>query len=63
MREAARTDETKAPEAPARPVAAKPTTKAAQNGNRFSSFVLGVVNSAAFQMARAEPAVTTTLER
>jgi hypothetical protein len=33
--------------------------KAAQNGNKFSSFVLGVVNSAAFQMAKAEPAVTT----
>ena len=32
--------------------------KAAQNGNRFSSFVLGIVNSAAFQMAQAEPAVT-----
>jgi mono/diheme cytochrome c family protein len=36
--------------------------KAAQNGNRFSSFVLGVVNSPAFQMARAE-AVTTTAAR
>ena len=33
--------------------------KAAQNGNRFSAFVLGVVNSPAFQMARAEPVVTT----
>jgi hypothetical protein len=33
--------------------------KAAQNGNRFSSFVLGIANSAAFQMAKAEPAVTT----
>jgi len=33
--------------------------KAAQNGNRFSAFVLGVVNSPAFQMARAEPALTT----
>ena len=30
MREAARTDETKAPEAPARPPAAKPTTMAAR---------------------------------
>jgi hypothetical protein len=30
MREAARTDETKAPEAPARPPAAKPTTIAAR---------------------------------
>jgi hypothetical protein len=33
--------------------------KAAQNGNHFSSYVLGVVNSAAFQMAQGEPAVTT----
>jgi mono/diheme cytochrome c family protein len=33
--------------------------KAAANGNRFSSFVLGIVNSAAFQMAQAEPALTT----
>jgi hypothetical protein len=33
--------------------------KAAQNGNRFSSFVLGIVNSAAFQMAKSEQAVTT----
>jgi mono/diheme cytochrome c family protein len=33
--------------------------KASQNGNRLSSFVLGIVNSAAFQMARAEPALTT----
>jgi hypothetical protein len=33
--------------------------KAALNGNRFSQFVLGVVNSSAFQMAKAEPAVTT----
>jgi hypothetical protein len=35
--------------------------KAAQNGNRFSSFVLGIVNSAAFQMSTAE-AVTTTAQ-
>jgi cytochrome c551/c552 len=35
--------------------------KAGQNGNRFSSFVLGVVNSAAFQMSTAE-AVTTTAQ-
>jgi Protein of unknown function (DUF1592)/Protein of unknown function (DUF1588)/Protein of unknown function (DUF1585)/Protein of unknown function (DUF1595)/Protein of unknown function (DUF1587) len=34
--------------------------KAAQNGNRFSQFVLGVVNSSAFQMAKAEAPVTTT---
>ena len=33
--------------------------KAAQNGNRFSTFVLGVVNSPAFQMAKTEPALTT----
>lgn len=33
--------------------------KAAQNDNRFSSLVLGVVNSAAFQMSKAEPALTT----
>src|SRR4051812_9269086 len=35
--------------------------KAGQNGNRFSSFILGVVNSAAFQMSTAE-AVTTTAQ-
>ena len=34
--------------------------KAAQNGNRFSAFVFGIVNSPAFQMARAEPVQTTT---
>jgi hypothetical protein len=34
--------------------------KAAQNGNRFSQFVLGVVNSSAFQMAKAEAPVMTT---
>ncbi|HEY2150787.1 MAG TPA: DUF1592 domain-containing protein [Vicinamibacterales bacterium] len=33
--------------------------KAAVGGNHFSAFVLGVVNSGAFQMAKAEPAVTT----
>jgi mono/diheme cytochrome c family protein len=33
--------------------------RAAANGNRFSSFVLGVVNSPAFQMSTAD-AVTTT---
>jgi mono/diheme cytochrome c family protein len=33
--------------------------KAAQSGNRFSSFVLGIVNSPAFQMSTAE-AVTST---
>jgi mono/diheme cytochrome c family protein len=35
------------------------TRKAGQNGNHFSSFVLGIVNSPAFQMSTAE-AVTTT---
>jgi len=35
--------------------------KAAQNGNRFSAFVLGIVNSPAFQMSTAE-AVTTTAQ-
>jgi mono/diheme cytochrome c family protein len=33
--------------------------KAAANDNRFSSFVLGVVNSGAFQMSQAEPVRTT----
>ena len=35
--------------------------KAAQNGNRFSSFVLGIVDSPAFQMSTAE-AVTSTAQ-
>jgi uncharacterized protein DUF1592/uncharacterized protein DUF1588/uncharacterized protein DUF1585/uncharacterized protein DUF1587/uncharacterized protein DUF1595/cytochrome c len=35
--------------------------KAAQNGYRFSSFVLGIVNSPAFQMSKSE-AVTTTAD-
>jgi len=35
--------------------------QAAQNGNRFSSFILGIVNSPAFQMSTAE-AVTTTAQ-
>ena len=35
--------------------------KAAQNGNRFSSFVLGIVNSPAFQMSTVE-ALTTTAQ-
>jgi uncharacterized protein DUF1592/uncharacterized protein DUF1588/uncharacterized protein DUF1585/uncharacterized protein DUF1587/uncharacterized protein DUF1595 len=35
--------------------------KAGQNDNHFSSFVLGIVNSAAFQMSTAE-AVTTTAQ-
>jgi cytochrome c553 len=36
--------------------------KAALNGNRMSSFISGIVNSQAFQMAQAEP-VLTTVER
>jgi mono/diheme cytochrome c family protein len=37
--------------------------KAAANGNKFSAFVMGIVNSAAFQMAKAEQPVLTTAER
>ena len=37
--------------------------KAAVNGNKFSSFVLGVVNSPAFQMSTAEAVTTTAAER
>jgi len=33
--------------------------RAAENGRRFSSFVLGIVESVAFQMNRIEPAATT----
>jgi hypothetical protein len=33
--------------------------KAAQNDYHFSTFVLGIVNSPAFQMSKAEPAITT----
>jgi cytochrome c553 len=33
--------------------------KASANNYKFSSFVLGIVNSAAFQMAKAEPVLTT----
>jgi hypothetical protein len=33
--------------------------KSAQNGNRFSSFVLGIVNSPAFQMSTVEAAMAT----
>jgi hypothetical protein len=36
--------------------------KAAQNGNRFSSFVLGIVNSPAFQMSTAEAVQTTAAQ-
>jgi hypothetical protein len=36
--------------------------KAALNGNRLSSFISGIVNSSAFQMAQAEP-VLSTVER
>ena len=37
--------------------------KAAQNENRFSHFVIGIVNSAAFQMSRSEPVVTTDADK
>jgi uncharacterized protein YceH (UPF0502 family) len=37
--------------------------KAAQNDDRFSSFVIGIVNSAAFQMSRAEAVVTTDADK
>jgi len=36
--------------------------KAALNGNRFSSFVLGIVNSPAFQMSTAEAVSTTAAQ-
>jgi len=36
--------------------------KAAANGDRFSSFVLGVVNSPAFQMSTADAAVQTDIQ-
>jgi hypothetical protein len=36
--------------------------KAVPGGNRFSSFVLGIVNSAAFQMSTAEAVTTTTVQ-
>ena len=36
---------------------------AAKNDNRFSSFILGVVNSAAFRMTTPEPAATSTVTR
>ena len=32
---------------------------AARHDNRISSFILGVVNSAAFRMSKMEPAATT----
>ena len=36
--------------------------KAAQNGNHFSSFVMGIVNSPAFQMSTAEALTTTAAQ-
>src|SRR3954467_3842556 len=36
--------------------------KAAQSNNRFSAFVLGIVNSAAFQMSTAEAVNTTAVQ-
>jgi len=37
--------------------------KAALNNHRFSSFVLGIVNSSAFQMSRAETLITEAPEK
>jgi hypothetical protein len=37
--------------------------KAAQNDYHFSTFVLGIVNSPAFQMSKAEPAITTAVNQ
>jgi len=34
------------------------TREAAKNNNRFSSFVMGIVKSAPFQMSTAEPVTT-----
>jgi hypothetical protein len=39
------------------------TREAAKNNNRFSSLVLGIVKSSAFQMNRAEPATTDTTRK
>jgi cytochrome c551/c552 len=39
------------------------TRDAAKNNNRFSSFVMGIVKSAAFQMSTAEPATTDAAKR
>ena len=36
---------------------------AAKDNNRFSAFVLGIANSRAFQMARAEDVTTTENEK
>jgi hypothetical protein len=44
------------------PAIRKIVRDAAKDNNRFSAFVMGVVNSRAFQMSRAE-AVQTTEER
>jgi hypothetical protein len=41
------------------PAIRKITRQAAKNGHKMSSFILGVVNSAAFQMSRAEAVETT----
>ena len=41
------------------PAIRKIVRDAAKDNNRFSAFVLGVVNSRAFQMARAEDVTTT----
>jgi hypothetical protein len=37
--------------------------KAAQTENHFSAFVVGIINTQAFQMAKADPVATTVAER
>ncbi len=44
------------------PAVRRIVSDAAKNGNRMSSFFLGVVRSAAFQMAKVEPARTVTTD-
>ena len=45
------------------PAIRKIVRDAAKDNHRFSAFVLGVVNSRAFQMARAENVTTTDNEK
>jgi hypothetical protein len=45
------------------PAIRKIVRDAAKDNNRFSAFVMGVVNSRAFQMSRADAASTTDAAR
>jgi hypothetical protein len=45
------------------PAIRKVIRDAAKDGNRFSAFVMGVVNSRAFQMSRAEAETTEDVRR